>query len=247
MGSIRTIKPDFFRSESIAKLPLDARLTFIGMWTDADSCGRGVANARVLKGALWPLDDKITVDDVERCLKQLDRTSHIKLYEVDGKRYYQVSSWGEHQAPSYRRGESKYPAPPDEPVEPQQAKVNKEPRSTVGGKQKGTTAPSDFTVTPSLKEWATKDGHDQVVDLEAETQNFLDYHVAKGSTFVDWNRAWQKWIRTAVGFKNQRGSSRTSTTSRTATSQDLAARGAGRMSPEEAMVGMGKVVKLPGE
>lgn len=111
MARIRTIKPEFFRSRSLARCSRDARLTFAGLWCDADSAGRGVADARILKGAIWPLDDDITPEVLEEHLAELAR-EHIVLYEVGGEPYYAIVKFEEHQAASYRQGDAKYPPPP---------------------------------------------------------------------------------------------------------------------------------------
>lgn len=113
-GRNRSLKGEFFRSESLARCSIPARLTFAGLWSEADDYGRGIANVRLLKGALWALDDEITVVVVEDHLQQLAR-EHIVLYEVDGKRYYVVLNWQKHQAAAYRRGEAVHPAPPSDP------------------------------------------------------------------------------------------------------------------------------------
>lgn len=115
MGRIRTIKPSFFRSRSLAKVTVAARLTFQGLWCEADDAGIGVADSRILKGAIWPLDDDITHETVENHLKQLAETGHINVYETDSDRYYQIVAWAAHQAPAFRRGSAKYPQPVDNP------------------------------------------------------------------------------------------------------------------------------------
>jgi uncharacterized protein YdaU (DUF1376 family) len=38
------------------------------------------------------------------------------------------------------------------------------------------------------------------LDVHAELAKFLDYHRAEGSTYVDWNAAFSKWLRTARQF-----------------------------------------------
>ena len=110
MGRIRTIKPEFHRSESLAQCSVHARLTYIGLWSEADDHGRGVANARALKGALWSLDDDVTWEHVEGFLGELERSQHIEIYEVAGKRYYEIRRWDQHQAASHRRGKPVHPA-----------------------------------------------------------------------------------------------------------------------------------------
>lgn len=109
MGRIRTIKPEFFRSRSLARVDRDARLTFAGLWTEADDHGRGIADARILKGALWALDDDVTHEHVSAHLRVLDATGHITLYTVGQESYYEIVNWTKHQAAAYRRGEPRYP------------------------------------------------------------------------------------------------------------------------------------------
>lgn len=111
MARIRTIKPEFFRSRSLAKCDREVRLTFVGLWTEADDHGRGVADSRILKGAIWPLDDDITHLHISAHLRVLVATGHIRLYEVAGETYYEVVNWDKHQAAAYRRGGPKHPAP----------------------------------------------------------------------------------------------------------------------------------------
>ena len=112
MSRIRTLKPEFFRSRSLAKVSRDARLTFQGMWCHADDAGRGVADALILKGLVWPLELDLTAEDVERHMRELETTGHIRFYEVDGERYYLVLKFEQHQAAAYRKAAPKYPAPP---------------------------------------------------------------------------------------------------------------------------------------
>lgn len=110
MGRIRTIKPEFFRSRSLAKVSIPARLTFAGLWTEADDHGNGVADADLLKGALWPKDRDVDAHAVEAHLAEL-AGEHILLYEVSGERYFHVLRWRLHQSAAYRRGEAKFPPP----------------------------------------------------------------------------------------------------------------------------------------
>ena len=112
MGRIRSLKPEFFRSRSLAKCSREARLTFQGLWCEADDNGVGVADARILKGAIWPLDDDITHAHLDAHLEELMRTAHIFLYFAHGERYFQVRNWDAHQSASMRRGKGKYPLPP---------------------------------------------------------------------------------------------------------------------------------------
>lgn len=109
MARIRTIKPDFFTSLTIADLTPEQRLTFIGLWTHADDAGRCVDDPRLIKAALWPLDDR-TAADIEIDLKALSESSLITRYTLNRKRYLAVTNWDEHQRIN-RPTDSKLPAP----------------------------------------------------------------------------------------------------------------------------------------
>lgn len=117
MARIRTIKPEFFTSLTIADLTPEQRLTFIGLWTQVDDEGRCVDDARLIKAALWPLDDR-TASDIEIDVKALDAVDLITRYVCRGKRYIAVTNWHEHQKIN-RPSESKFPAPEDgQPLPP---------------------------------------------------------------------------------------------------------------------------------
>lgn len=96
MPRIRTIKPSFFTSLTIAELTYEQRLTFIGLWTHVDDEGRSVCDPRLIKAALWPLDDR-TIADIERDLGALTEASLIAQYKVGSRRYLTVNGWREHQ------------------------------------------------------------------------------------------------------------------------------------------------------
>lgn len=113
MSRIRSIKPGYFRSASLARCSLPARVTFAGLWTEADDLGNGEADAKVLAGVLWPHDDNVTGAVVEAHLVELMATGHIAMYVVGDKRYFSICNWVKHQAAAFRRGEGQHPGPDD--------------------------------------------------------------------------------------------------------------------------------------
>lgn len=114
MGRIRSIKPEFSHSEAIVALPRDVRLHFIQLWTYADDHGRGKDEPRVIKGAIWPLDDDVTPEMVEAWQCVLAEHGRIARYTVDGRQFFEIKNWHEHQKPN-RRTDSKI-APADQGV-----------------------------------------------------------------------------------------------------------------------------------
>lgn len=65
------------------------------------------------------------------------------------------------------------------------------------GKAK-TTIPAEFEVTLALRDWARTNGID--CNLTTETQQWHDYHVAKGDTGLDWTASWRYWMRNTKKF-----------------------------------------------
>lgn len=108
---IRTVKPSFWADLTLASLPHPVRLHFIGLWNYADDEGKGIDEPRLLKAALWPLDDAVTARKVEGFMESLAAVGRIVRYEVDGTRYFQVRNWN-HQRID-RPQESNIPDPID--------------------------------------------------------------------------------------------------------------------------------------
>ncbi|MEV8324600.1 hypothetical protein [Kitasatospora sp. NPDC056731] len=111
MARIRTIKPDFFTSLTVADLPLSARLTFIGLWCYVDDNGVGIDEARLIRASVWPLDEspgilQRTRDD----LRSLQEALLVTRYTVSGRPFLAIRSWSEHQKISHP-GRPRYPGP----------------------------------------------------------------------------------------------------------------------------------------
>lgn len=137
MARIRSIKPGFFTSLDIAELRRETRLHFAGLWTYADDHGRGVDDPRLLKAAIWPLDDDITTDDIERMQDELVKHDRITRYSAGDRRYFQIHKWPDHQKPN-RPQPSTLPAPSDGvPLTPLAESVNDHGTITDPTRQEG--------------------------------------------------------------------------------------------------------------
>jgi hypothetical protein len=134
MARIRTIKPTFFTSLTVAGLTPEQRLTFIGLWTHVDDEGRCVDDARLIKAALWPLDDR-TAADIDTDLWALTEASLILRYTLNERSYLAVRNWGEHQRIN-RQTTSSLPDPEDcapKPLPPRPTCGNDGSLSAHGG------------------------------------------------------------------------------------------------------------------
>lgn len=94
---IRTIKPEFWTDKKVASLSYLARLLFIGLWNLCDDEGRFLADPRIIKGSLFPLDDKTTTEDVAGALSELSVRAHVLLTELDGEKYGCCPNFVKHQ------------------------------------------------------------------------------------------------------------------------------------------------------
>lgn len=113
MARIRTIKPTYFTSPTVVKLSFGARLTFAGIWTYCDDEGRARYNPRLIKAALWPLEDDVTHEMVDAWCREIVAAGPMIIYEIDGERFLAVRSWKEHQKIN-KPTKSVIPPPPAE-------------------------------------------------------------------------------------------------------------------------------------
>ena len=94
---IRTIKPEFWASESVGRLSRDARLLFVGFWSLADDSGRGRGALPTISGSLFPYDS-----DAQKLLPkwiaELQAEGMVRLYKAeDGNTYFDIPNWLKHQ------------------------------------------------------------------------------------------------------------------------------------------------------
>ena len=96
---IRTIKPEFWRSEDIAALSVEDRLLFIGLWSYVDDNGVGRDEPQLIQCDLYPLDTFTEASlRTHGGLMRLSQQGLITRYEgPDGRKYLQVNSWDKHQ------------------------------------------------------------------------------------------------------------------------------------------------------
>lgn len=107
MARARTLKPGFFKNESLAECSPLARLLFAGLWTLADRAGRLEDRPKRIRAEILPYDDG-SVDDM---LNELQDAGFILRYQVGEQRFIQVLNFSKHQNPHCKEAESAIPAP----------------------------------------------------------------------------------------------------------------------------------------
>jgi hypothetical protein len=110
---IRTLKRAFFTDEKITAVPREVRLTFLGLVVNADDYGRLRSDPRLLKAAIYPLDDSVTAQVVAGEIDELERIRVVRRYEVAGVGYLEIGNFAKHQVMNRKYG-SDIPEPAED-------------------------------------------------------------------------------------------------------------------------------------
>lgn len=109
MPRIRTVKPEFFTSETMAQCGPWARLLAIGLMQRADSHGRMKWVPRQILGDVFPWDEDVELaplaDELEAC-------GFLRRYEANGSKYADIPSFRAHQRLSGKEAEADSQHPP---------------------------------------------------------------------------------------------------------------------------------------
>jgi len=111
MARIRTVKPELWQDESLAKVSRDARLLFVGLFNVADDEGRMRGAPAFIAGQVFPYDEDLSVKDL---LNELEAGRFIQRYEASEQRFIFITNFRKHQKIDHPTP-SKFPKPP-EPV-----------------------------------------------------------------------------------------------------------------------------------
>lgn len=102
---IRSIKPEFWRSEDIAELSIPTRLLFIGLWSYVDDNGVGRDDDALIMADLFPRDMSRDFSEcslrVHGGLSELSNADLVVRYEAEYKgktqRFLYIPTWADHQ------------------------------------------------------------------------------------------------------------------------------------------------------
>ena len=96
MARIRIIKPEFWEDEKLAKLPVHARLLFIGTWNFADDNGALLANPVLMKSHIFPYED-IGISTISEWIDMLVENGMLIRTTYNGKDYLVIRKFLIHQ------------------------------------------------------------------------------------------------------------------------------------------------------
>jgi len=157
---IRSIKPEFWRSDDIDRLDWATRLLFIGLWSYVDDNGVGRDRESDIAADLFSgdlsRDPRETLATVSGGLQKLSEGGQIARYTVGGKAFLFINSWSKHQRID-KPAKGRYPLPTCEDATPREtvATPSREVRETPApgaGEQgsRGTVLSSDESDTIDL-------------------------------------------------------------------------------------------------
>ena len=211
----RIIKESIHTSETVNRMTDFQFRLWVSLITYVDDYGRGDARPAIIKGACFPLRERVSLKDLGNALAGLADIGCVRLYTVDGKPYLYLPGWEEHQR--IRTKVSKYPEPPQNdsmpqsaadcsevPQEAARARVESEsriqnPNPESEGESARTRARASAFVPPTVEEveeFVREKG------LNMDAQEFVDYYSNKrwriGSSTVtmsDWKAAARNWAK----------------------------------------------------
>lgn len=93
---IRSIKPEFWESESLGRVSREARLLFIGLFSCCDDHGRARASSRLLASRLFPYDDD-ALKKLPSWIAELEKEGCIRIYKSNDETYLDIPKWLNHQ------------------------------------------------------------------------------------------------------------------------------------------------------
>jgi hypothetical protein len=203
----RIIRENILGSERVGSLDWAGEVFYRRLQSIVDDHGRYEASAQLLRSKCYPLhtDKQVNAKMVDQWLAACVKAGLVLVYEVVGKRYLEVLNFGQQ-----RRSPSKYPQPPANVINSEQANTDAhlgvvvsvvvsegEGEADSGAdapapRGKKTSMPKDFGLSDRVKAWAAEKGY---ALLDKHLEAFKTKVAAKGYTYVDWDAAFMEAVR----------------------------------------------------
>jgi hypothetical protein len=113
MPRIRSIKPQFWIDEDLAKVKRDVRLLYIGLWNICDDGGVFEWRPMRIKAMLFPNDTDINAEILEQWLDDLVNIGNVKKFSNNGSLFGYIPTLLVHQE-IYKPSEWRFASPPKE-------------------------------------------------------------------------------------------------------------------------------------
>ena len=219
---IRTIRPEFYSSESVGSMTWQARLVFINLWSYVEDNGVNLDNPRLFRGQCMPYDDSV-LDDIEDAFAELEQYGSIIRYKRDGKRLIFIpcfEKWQNIQRPGIchylppdgwdKRGRKVIPEDSGQlhehscetPEDSGQLHDRSRSRSSSNKKEeenKFSSSKEKTTLTAFQTSRERAHANSEIIeaypdlDLPDSWNAFTAHHHGETRTIADWCRQWKGW------------------------------------------------------
>lgn len=221
---IRTIRPEFYSSESVGSMTWKTRLVFINLWSYVEDNGVQLDNPRLFRGQCMPYDDSV-LDAIEDAFAELEQCGSIIRYERDGKRLLFIpgfEKWQNIQRPGTchylppdgwdKRGHKVIPEDSGQLQEhscesPEDSGQLHDCSSRSSSKSRKKEEENKFSSSKEIGvsdfELMTEKAHANAaiirdypnLDLSDAWNAFLSRHYGENRAIGDWTRLWKGWCQ----------------------------------------------------
>lgn len=169
-----------------------------------------LANHADPTGKCWPsvarlcLYTALAERTVRAVLGRLEDAGLINRTEVSGKttRYHLNAGVQGQQGCTSRTPPLQQMQPTPAPAAPEPSTTLTQPTPTPPRAKTKRHIEPGWQPTPELKAWAS--AAYPLVEIEHETDRFIDYWLGRGEAKADWAATWRNWIRRAATYKPAR-------------------------------------------
>lgn len=211
---IRSTKPEFWRSRTIASVDWDARLVLKGLESYVDDNGVGKDDIELIVSDLFPRDlareHSRTLARVLEAVGSLHRAGLIWRYEVDGTGYLYISNWDQLQRVD-KPLKGRLPRPDgtwdykESVIRESSGEVQEASRTFApvteeqGNSGTGEQAPRKRAAHSIPDDWQPKDHHlskakELGVDVTRAAETFRNHAGATDRRLVDWDKGFTNWL-----------------------------------------------------
>lgn len=189
---IRSIKPEFWRSDDITGLPIEDRLLFIGLWSYVDDNGVGRDKLADICADLFAHDLSVSPHDtlmrVDAGLKRLQTRDLIARYSVENRQFLYVCQWSAHQRIN-RPSPGRYPSPTSKDAVINEDSVSahgidSEPSLPGAGEQWSRGAVEQVKEAPTKSVAASESKSSKPVSIEHSTATAAYERIGKAGNFM---------------------------------------------------------------
>jgi hypothetical protein len=112
MARKRMIDPSFWTDEQLGTCPIEARLLFMGLISQADDEGRLSGHPALIKSQIYPYDFEMEASTVDEWIEMLQDKRLIIKYTINNQKYIVIRNFKKHQTIN-KPVKSKLPEPPN--------------------------------------------------------------------------------------------------------------------------------------